>query len=262
MRKYAVLRMNGFLRRLVERATGISFTSSKVRISPECRFESPCRITGAVNLKTHIEVGAFTTFDGDACDGRIRNVKIGRYCSVAKHVDIGLSQHPVNWLSIHPRQYFPDYANWSRVTGTNVSVRPFSGESSLTEIGNDVWIGDHVVVMGGVQIGDGAIIAAGSIVTRDVPPYAIVGGVPARVIRYRFDEETVRKLLGLQWWKYDIADFDDVDWSDVKKALEVVRKKISAGIRPYRGEVHDCRSLGRFSLSRIVFFPFARLFKA
>jgi acetyltransferase-like isoleucine patch superfamily enzyme len=74
----------------------------------------------------------------------------------------------------------------------------------ITNIGNDVWIGDKVIVIGGITIGDGAVVGAGAVVTHDVPPYAIVAGVPAKVIKYRFDDEKIRKLLDLKWW----------DWSE------------------------------------------------
>lgn len=255
MSRYVVLRLNSFLRKFVANCTGVLFDSNKVRISSLCKFESPCRITGAVNCKTHVEVGAFTTFDGGENDGRIRNVKIGRYCSVAKHVDIGLPQHPVDWLSIHPLQYFSDYYGWSHVTGKKVFVKPFEGESGMTEIGNDVWIGDHVVIMSGVKIGDGAIVAAGAVVTKDVPPYAIVGGIPARVIKYRFEEKIIRRLLDLQWWRYDIADFGKVDWSDINSAVDVVKKRICDGIAPYHSKVYDSKSLGVFSLRNFWLWP-------
>ena len=258
MSAYTVLRLNRFFRGLVERDTGIAFLANKVRIFERCKFESPCRITGAVNCKTHIEVGAFTTFDGDVGDGRIRNLKIGRYCSVAKHVDIGLPQHPTNWLSIHPRQYFDNYGNWSRHTGTNVSVKEFSGESGMTEIGNDVWIGDHVVIMSGVHIGDGAIVAAGAVVTKDVPPYAIVGGVPARVIRYRFSEDEVSKLLKMQWWDYDIADFGNVDWSNMPSVLDTIYFKIKNGLEKYRPKVYKGKDLAEYSLPKILIRFFIR----
>lgn len=255
MSRYAVLRLNSLLRKFVAKCTGVLFTSNKVRVSSLCKFESPCRITGAVNCKTHIEVGAFTTFDGEECDGRIRNVKIGRYCSVAKHVDIGLSQHPVNWLSITPRQYFSNFAGWSHLTGKDVLVKTFAQVEGMTEIGNDVWIGDRVVIMSGVKIGDGAIIAAGAVVTKDVPPYAIVGGVPARVIKYRFDENIIRRLIDLQWWRYDIADFGELDWADINTAIDVVKKRIGDGIAPYQSKVYDLKSLRIFSLRNLWIWP-------
>lgn len=255
MSRYAVLRLNSLLRKFVAKCTGVLFTSNKVRVSSLCKFESPCRITGAVNCKTHIEVGAFTTFDGEECDGRIRNVKIGRYCSVAKHVDIGLSQHPVNWLSICPLQYISNFAGWAHLTGKEVFAKPFAQGVGMAEIGNDVWIGDRVVIMSGVKIGDGAIVAAGAVVTKDVPPYAIVGGIPARVIKYRFDEKTIHRLLDLQWWKYDLADFGDVEWSDINSAVDAVKKRIDDGLAPYQPKVYDSKSLNVFSLRNSWIWP-------
>lgn len=118
-----------------------------------------------------------------------RNCEIGRFCSIGRRCSIGAARHPTAMLSTHPAG-FPD----------GFEVGP------LTRIGNDVWIGDHAVVMAGLTIGDGAIIGAGAVVTRDVAAYDIVGGVPARVIRPRFDAETVAILLASQWWRYgDLA---------------------------------------------------------
>jgi acetyltransferase-like isoleucine patch superfamily enzyme len=259
MSKYTVLRMNRLTRALIKRWIGIDFTADKVRISSKCKFESPCRITGAVNCKTHIEVGAFTTFDSETGDCRIRNVKIGRYCSIAKHVDIGLSQHPVSWLSVSPRQYFKDFAGWSSFLEKEIAVKPFEGESGMTEIGNDVWIGDRVVVMSGVKIGDGAIVAAGAVVTKDVPPYAVVGGVPARIIKYRFDEKIISRLIDLQWWKYDIADFGKVDWADINSAVDVVKNRIGDGVAPYQPKVYDSKSLRAFSLCNFWIWPWIEI---
>lgn len=74
----------------------------------------------------------------------------------------------------------------------------------LKPVGNDVWIGAKVFIKAGIEVGDGAIISAGAVVTKDVPPYAIVGGVPSKVIKYRFDIDTIQRLLKLQWWEYNV----------------------------------------------------------
>ena len=91
-------------------------------------------------------------------------------------------------------------------------------------MGHDIWVGDNAVVVGGVSIGTGAVIGAGAVVTRDVEPYAIVVGSPARVIRHRFDEETRRRLLELEWWTFSVSDLSGVDFSNISRALEAVAR--------------------------------------
>ena len=256
---YTVLRLTKRSRRFLFKATGVDLPVGKSRIDASCRFEGPCMVGGSVNLKTQIRVGAFTTFDGDRGDCRIRNLSIGRYCAIAKHVDIGLSRHPTTWLGVSARQYFPKYGNWHGFLGKTVSCRPFQ-EASFTEIGNDVWIGDRVVVMAGVKIGDGAIVGAGAVVTKDVPPYAIVGGVPARIISYRFDESVIRELLELKWWRYDISDFGDVDWSDIRVAITEIKAKMSSGLTPYEPAPVTCRMLRPYAFRHWFHFEISRRF--
>jgi len=132
----------------------------------------------------------------------IQNVKVGSYCSIANDVFIGLGAHPVEYFSTSPLFY--------RVRNTfdySLIKEDYEfKEYQQIVIGNDVWVGARAMIMDGVCIGDGAIVAANAVVTKDVPPYAIVGGVPAKVIRYRFTPEKIEKLLAKQWWSWSVDD--------------------------------------------------------
>lgn len=123
--------------------------------------------------------------------------EIGKFCSIGHGTSIGLGHHTLNKLSTSP--LFTEKNNATGHSWTNRSTEyPFK----KVILGNDVWIGSRAMVMGGVKIGDGAVVAAGSIVTKDVPPYAIVAGVPARIIKYRFDGKIIDELLKLKWWDF------------------------------------------------------------
>jgi virginiamycin A acetyltransferase len=124
---------------------------------------------------------------------------IGKFCSIAADVKFIMNggNHRTDWFTNYP---FPVFGNgWESAMPKDW---PNKGD---TVIGNDVWLGYGATLMPGVQIGDGAIVAAQSVVTKSVDPYAVVGGNPAREIRKRFDEQTIQVLLELQWWHWDIA---------------------------------------------------------
>lgn len=121
--------------------------------------------------------------------------KIGKFCSIAPDCHIGLGIHTINNLSTSP--IFTEKKNATKQTWTNkLTFTPYKE----INVGNDVWIGIRTIIMGGVSIGDGAVIAAGSIVTKDVPPYAIVAGIPAKIIKYRFSQEIINILEKIKWW--------------------------------------------------------------
>lgn len=131
-------------------------------------------------------------------DCEIQNCEIGAFCSIAGSVIIGGAQHPLNWVSTSPVFY-----NIAGGTGRHLGDLTVS-ETKKTTIGNDVWIGHRAIIMAGVNVGDGAVIGAGAVVTKDVPSYAIVAGVPAQIIRYRFDQEIIQKIKNSKWW--DLSD--------------------------------------------------------
>lgn len=155
----------------------------------------------------------------------IKNTKIGRYTCIATDVMTVAGSHPTSkYVSIHPAFY----STRKQAGFTYVSEDKFcdfnyidKNQKFTVMIGNDVWIGSGVKIMEGVTIGDGAVVAAGAIVTKDVPPYAIIGGVPAKVIKYRFDKIIIERLLKLRWWEKDrewIKEHTD-DFEDVEKLL-------------------------------------------
>ena len=135
------------------------------------------------------------SFCGYDCD--ISNATIGSFCSIANGVVIGGGMHPINWVGTSPVFY----------EGKDSVKAKFSKHKrekiKNTTIGHDVWIGQNVIIKQGIKIGTGSIIGMGSIVTKDIPPYSIYAGNPAKLIRERFDKETIDKLLKIEWWKFE-----------------------------------------------------------
>lgn len=126
----------------------------------------------------------------------VANTTIGSFCSIASYCAIGGGAHPLNMVSTSP--VFYEGKNGFSKHFNNIPVEI----NKTVEIGNDVWIGEAVFINDGIKIGTGAVVGAHSVVTKDVPPYAIVAGAPAKILRYRFDEETIQKLLSSKWWEW------------------------------------------------------------
>ena len=163
------------------------------------------------------------------------NVSVGRYCSIAGSSRIFGSEHPYSRFSssgvIYDRNFvsfFPEYEK--EAEKNNFVVEPFVTPPRSLTIGNDVWIGSHCAFKPGITIHDGAVIATGAVVTKDVPPYAIVGGVPAKVIKMRFPDNIIWEMLKLQWWDYCFADFKNIH-SDipVDQFINCVKQDIANG---------------------------------
>lgn len=218
---------------------GIVLPANVAKLDPRSTFEPPLVVQAKLSPDNKIHIGAFTGIYG----GRVGHCTIGRYCSIAPEVDIASDQHPVEWLSSSMLQYVPNvhaWGDWLRAHGHDYHLprKSFVSNTPVT-IGNDVWLGQNVFVKSGVRIGDGAIIAAHSVVIDDIPPYAIAAGVPARVKRYRFPPETIERLLALQWWRYNIAALPQLDFTQVDKAIATLSAAVERGeLMPYEPELY------------------------
>lgn len=179
-------------------------------IQNKLRFKNAIIDTGCA-IDDHSEIAGFThilsnsqlnntvvksySYIGKNCI--IQNARIGSFCSIANDVMIGLGKHPITNFSTATLFY-------RKHNTLNVQLidedLPFEEYDHIT-IGCDVWVGARAIIMDGVEIGHGAIVAANAVVTKNVPAYSIVGGSPARVIKYRFDEEKIDKLLKSKWWE-------------------------------------------------------------
>jgi len=149
------------------------------------------------------------------------NTTVGKFCSIALHCNIGLGMHPSNG---HVSTYPGFYSKANPGCLASFVDENLFRESEPITIGNDVWLGASATILDGVTIGDGAIIGAGAVVTRDVEDYAIMGGVPARKIRYRFNEDQISFLKDLRWWDKDIEWIkkNAKYFSDINKLTEAV----------------------------------------
>lgn len=166
-------------------------------------------------------------------------VKVGRYCSIAAGLRVFQHRHPVEWVTTSPfcyqtgEVYNAAYSDFG--LGTAPPYSYMDGLAPAPEIANDVWIGQDVLMARDITVGTGAVIAAGSVVTKSVAPYMIVGGNPARVIRPRFSEMLIGRLLKSEWWEYDVGIFRHGDYRDPQKFLDYFnRLQDNRAISPYR----------------------------
>lgn len=184
------------------------FINDKVILGKPCVIHRDVEIAGGVQIGDYSYVNTGTI---------IVSGSIGKFCSIGYFCQIGVHEHPLDFMSTSPLIYSGENIFQTKSSWNDIYSPPL--------IGNDVWIGSKAIILQGVNIGDGAVIAAGAVVTKDVPPYAIVGGVPAKLIRYRFDEKEIGFLLKLKWWNMppeELYKFKDCflagrDWKKIAK---------------------------------------------
>jgi len=223
-------------------------------------FEEPAFLFDLRRVK-NATLGAFTYVNG-AYTTSLYDCRIGRYCSIAEAVVLGPYEHPTEGLTTHPFAFagpdeFPAFFRMPAYARLAVEhSQPVEINRRHTEVGHDVWIGAGAFIKRGVKIGDGAVIAAHALVTRDVPPYTIVAGTPARVVRLRFPEAIVGRLQALAWWNYDLAPHkQDLDLTRVEPALERLEQLAKDAklqpLNPAAWQLTKIKGLTRFRAERL-----------
>ena len=185
------------------------------QVARSAKIEAPVRLERFSRVADHAYMGRMSYLS--ELSTLARSSQLGRYCSVARFVEIGPIEHPVDFLSTHPFQYskhhFANQQSWDRLERCDFDEKPGA------IVGNDVWIGLNAVILRGVTVGHGAIIGAGAVVTKDVPPYAIVVGSPAKILRYRFDPKTIQRLLDVAWWDMELEALSGLPFDDIEATL-------------------------------------------
>ena len=206
--KRIVLLPFGLIKKLLEVANeGARDIENKLRfknaiIDKGCSFDSKSKLHPNVHVLENCiinnsEINSYT-YLGKNC--LVQNTTIGKFCSIANEVLIGLGAHPMDNFSTSPLFY-----RKKNTFNINLIDKDLDFvEYKKTTIKNDVWIGARVIILDGVTIGNGAIIASGSVVTKDVVDYTIVAGVPAKVIKNRVTDSKIKELLELKWWEWDL----------------------------------------------------------
>lgn len=193
------------------------YVKDKIRYRTFVHYNFTTEISSTSTFEGANVIGNNTKFSGNmgygtyVCNDCSIIGNIGRFCSIAPEVKNTLGVHPISepYVSTSPM-----FFSLLKQTGTTFAKKQLFEElRDPIEIGHDCWIGQRAFIVGGVKIGTGAVVLAGAVVTKDVPPYAIVGGVPAKVLKYRYDDDTIEFLLKSEWWNRP------VDWLEANYEL-------------------------------------------
>jgi virginiamycin A acetyltransferase len=159
-----------------------------------------------LNIPCYIKDSKIENYTYIGSNSNISNTSIGKFCSIGKNFSCGLGLHPLNGISTSPMFYSTKKQN-----GFSLVSRNKYEENKNITIGNDVFIGMNVTILDGVKIGNGVVVGACSFVNKDIPDYAIVGGNPAKILKYRFKENEIERLNSLGWWNWDEDKLKNVE---------------------------------------------------
>lgn len=183
---------------------------------------------------TFVSIGSFSYFNSIVPANDL-DMRVGRYCSIASGLKVLGINHPIDRFTTSSVSYDKTPIITKHIVNNKFIVRgnPNNKKSFSINIENDVWIGGDVTLCRGITIGNGAVIAAGSIVTKDVPPYAVVAGNPARIIKFRFNSDIVHELIQTKWWEYNYSEFEISAAIDIKEFITYIN---SCGLKKFAPE--------------------------
>lgn len=230
------------------RARGIEMLNrpgGKIDLPRHTVIEAPSSLKWT-QYEHSIELGAFSYQVSGYCFA----ARIGRYCSFGENVQIGRQNHPMSWVSTSPAFYLGDRlfdlgSGFEGAEGYHDYKFDFDGpptRAKVTRIGNDVWIGHGAYIAAGVTIGDGAVVGAHSVVTKDVPAYAVVAGNPAGIKKFRLPPQWISPLLRSRWWRFAPWQIAHLDPSDMQAFLSGMRAM--ADTAPFAPDTLDLRKTG------------------
>ncbi|WP_227322951.1 CatB-related O-acetyltransferase [Acidisoma silvae] len=221
------------------------FVANGFALPDRASFEPPCGPKW-IAIGHEFEMGAFSY----AVSGFFSEVRIGRYCSFGENVQVGRGAHPTDWLSTSPVFYAyqgnmlevghdfdgaAEYHAFRPGPPGDIAVRNARTVNDFlakTTIGHDVWIGHGAFLAQGITVGNGAVIAGAAVVTKDVPPYAIVGGNPAQVLRMRFSFAQCAALERLAWWRFAPWQINTIPFANIDRAITQLEERLP-GLTPY-----------------------------
>jgi len=224
-----------------------SFHGINNNISDACVLEPPCSIKW-MQIENNFHLGAFSY----AVSGYYSEVSIGRYTSIGEQVQIGRSNHAMTWISTSPFFYLrerifvvgDEFTDAQSYQAYSAPPRPHARSTAFktATIGNDVWIGHGAFILPGVTIGDGAVIGAMAVVTKDVPPYGVVAGNPGTLKRMRLNTRIAEAMQQLQWWRFAPWQLAEIDFSDPENAIGPLGELVSRE-KPYAPEPVKLKAL-------------------
>jgi len=211
----------------------------------DSELESPCAPISGVNFPHAGSFGAYS-YSWSKITRFVKSV--GRYCSIAGNVTLGDHEHPTDWLTTSNVTWDKEFITGAfaarQMSQSPIKYKAIGNTLPDITIGNDVWIGGRAYIRRGVTIGDGAIIASNAVVTKDVPPFAIFGGNPARVLKYRFSENIIAEIVDTQWWRYSFGDMGDIDFTNVISSCDLIRARANEGsLKPFNPKTISLRRI-------------------